>query len=111
MTDLLPKSPLLESLGAGNFAIHGDLNFESASLILDQSRQLFSDHDLINVDLSGVLDADSAGLALLLEWLSWANHYNYKIHYQHIPQRIAAIAEISEVDKLVRSDSAAAETI
>ena len=110
MTDLPLTSARLESLGGGNFAIRGDLNFESASFILEHSKQLFADHDQITVDMSGVLDADSAGLALLIEWLSWAKHYNRKIHYQQIPQRIAAIAEISEVNELVKSDSASAKT-
>ena len=105
MTDLPPKSALLESLGAGNFAIRGDLTFESASLILEQSKQLFADHNQINVDMSGVLDADSAGLALLIEWLSWAKHYNHEVRYQHVPKRIAAIAEISELNELVNSES------
>lgn len=87
----------LEGLGGGRFAVRSDLTFECATIILSQSKRLFADCEHISVDMSGVQQADSAGLALLLEWISWAQHFDRKIAYENIPKQILAIAKISEV--------------
>ncbi len=91
----------VEDLGGGRFAVRGDLTFESATDILSQGTQLFADYERISVDMSDVGEADSAGLALLLEWVSWARHFDREIAYENIPQQILAIARISEVTDLI----------
>ncbi|HJP34882.1 MAG TPA: STAS domain-containing protein [Gammaproteobacteria bacterium] len=95
----------LEDLGAGRFALRCDLTFHSATEILSQSKQLFADHSSVVVDMSAVEVADSAGLALLLEWVSWARYYDRKIAYENIPKQLAAIAEISEVTAILDAGS------
>ena len=91
----------LRSLGDGRFEIHGDLTFESASGILEQSKLQFADFRNLHIDLTGIEDADSAGLALLIEWLSWAQQSEREIDFVGLPTQLAAIAEISEVSELV----------
>ena len=91
----------VKSLGEGRFELHGPLTFATANSALDQSRESFAAYDRLMVDLAGVEQADSAGLALLLEWVNWARHYVREIHFEHIPQQILAIAEISEVTELL----------
>jgi phospholipid transport system transporter-binding protein len=54
------------------------------------------------VDLSGVTDSDSAGLALLLEWITWANHTVREIRFLSMPERVLAIARTTEVDQLLK---------
>ena len=95
----------LEDLGDGRFALNADLTFETVTSMLDESKRLFADHGHIDVDMSGVRQADSAGLALLLEWLSWAQSTGRRIGYRNIPAQIAAIARISEVEALLSGDS------
>ena len=56
----------LEDLGDGRFALRGRMSFDTCGQILEQSEDLFEQHTLIEVDLSGVKHTDSAGLALLL---------------------------------------------
>jgi len=97
------KEVNLEDLGDGKFAVRSDLTFESATRLLSQSKQLFSDHARICVDMSGVRQSDSAGLALLLEWVSWARHYEREIVYENIPAQLLSIAEISEVSDILAS--------
>ena len=97
------KSVQLEDLGDGRFAVRTELTFESATAILSHSKQLFADCERISIDMSDVQKADSAGLALLLEWVSWARHYEREIVYENIPQQILAIAQISEVTDLLNS--------
>lgn len=91
----------LEDLGGGRFALSGEMNFESAERILKESEDPFEAHTQIEVDLSGVTDSDSAGLALLLEWVTWANHTVREIRFTGMPERIAAIAKTTEVEKLL----------
>ena len=52
------------------------------------------------MDLSGVRNADSAGLALLLEWITWANHTVREIRFTGMPEKLLAIAKTSEVENL-----------
>lgn len=91
----------LVDLGGGRFAVRSELTFKSATAILAQSKRLFADFERISVDMSDVQEADSAGLALLLEWVSWARHFDREIVYENIPQQILAIAQISEVTDLL----------
>ena len=75
---------VLEEVGGGRFAIKGN-------------------HSVIKVYMSEVTQSDSAGLALLLEWVNWAKHYVREIRYFNIPRPIQSIAEISEVDDMLRA--------
>jgi phospholipid transport system transporter-binding protein len=93
----------LADLGGGRFAVRSELTFKSATDILSQSKQLFADCERISVDLSDVQEADSAGLALLIEWVSWARHFEREIVYENIPEQILAIAQISEATDLLNA--------
>ncbi len=55
-----------------------------------------------SADLSGVEETDSAGLALLLEWITWANHTVREIRFTDMPEKINAIAKTTEVDHLLK---------
>ena len=92
----------LEDRGDGHFALSGRMTFDTAGQILSDSEELFEDHTLIEVDLSGVTETDSAGLALLLEWITWANHTVREIRFHEMPAKIDAIAKTTEVDHLLK---------
>jgi phospholipid transport system transporter-binding protein len=92
-----------EDLGDGRFALRGAVGFGTAARILEVSKTLFGEHSRIEVDLEGVTDSDSAGLALLIEWVNWAKHYVREISYRNIPRQIRAIAEISEVEWMLEA--------
>lgn len=96
------KDYTLEDLGGGRFALRGSMAFETAASILRESEPLFSEHTLLTVDLSGIDDTDSAGLALLLEWITWANHTVREIRFEGMPEKIDAIAKTTEVDSLLK---------
>ena len=91
----------LQDLGEGRFSLSGDMTFETAERILLASEEPFEQHTRIEVDLSGVDKADSAGLALLLEWITWANHTVREIRFQSMPERVVAIARTTEVEQLL----------
>lgn len=91
----------LNDLGGGNFAITGDMSFETAEYILRASQRAFEQHNNVRVDMSAVEKADSAGLGLLLEWMSWTKQGVAKIDFVAIPASILAIAQTAELKNLV----------
>ena len=91
----------LNDLGGGNFEISGDMSFETAERILRASQRAFEQHENVRVDMSAVDKADSAGLALLLEWMSWAKQGVAKIDFVAIPASVLAIAHTAELKELV----------
>lgn len=91
----------IEDCGEGRFALIGEMTFDTAEKILRASEAPFEEHTQIEVDLSGVTDSDSAGLALLLEWVTWANHSVREISFTGMPERVLAIARTTEVEPLL----------
>jgi len=88
----------LQDLGEGRFAVHGVLGFETVNGVFEAAKVLFGEHSIIEVDFSAVQRSDSAGLALLIEWVNWAKHYVREISYKNVPEQVRAIAEISEIE-------------
>ena len=91
----------LEDLGDGRFALRGEMTFDTAEQILRASEEPFEEHTQLEIDLSEVTDSDSAGLALLLEWVTWANHSVREIRFIGVPERVLAIARTTEVESLL----------
>jgi phospholipid transport system transporter-binding protein len=87
----------------GRITVTGELTFASARdarqlgvLVLDSSRT-----DRLVIDCAGVTRADSAGLAVLLDWLAWGRKKSRTISLENLPPSLVAIAKISEVDGLL----------
>lgn len=91
----------IEDIGAGRFRVEGQLNFATVTRALETSRGLFAKEQAIRLDLSGVTATDSAGLALLVEWVIRARQGKCQLTYSHVPQQILAIARISDVDTML----------
>jgi phospholipid transport system transporter-binding protein len=91
----------LESLGAGRFRVSGVLDASSAREVLEQSESRFEQFKELDVDLGGVGESDSAGLALLIEWLRLARQGEKTIRFANVPAQIEALARISEVEDLI----------
>ena len=92
---------------SGRVVVSGELTFATARdarqlgvLVLESSRA-----ERIVVDCSGVTRADSAGLAVLLDWLAWGRRKSRVLTLEHLPASMLAIARISEVDGLLSAAS------
>ena len=88
-------------LAEGRFELVGDMSFDTASEILKISESAFNQQQTVELDLSQVKRADSAGLALLLEWKAQANQRASKISFVEIPESLLAIARTTEVSHLI----------
>jgi phospholipid transport system transporter-binding protein len=91
----------LESLGNGRFIVSGELGFATAEAALDEGERLFEHFQEIDLDLGPVKSTDSAGLAVLIEWISRANRDGKELHFRHVPRQLLALADISEVEDLL----------
>lgn len=90
-----------EDIGAGRFRVVGQLGFDTVAQALEASHKLFADYHVMELDLSGVTSADSAGVALLIEWVSRARHSKCMLHFRNMPQQVMALARISDVESLL----------
>ncbi|MBT2969010.1 MAG: hypothetical protein B6D72_13550 [gamma proteobacterium symbiont of Ctena orbiculata] len=91
----------VERDGAFHFHVQGDMTFSSVRDLLQRSTELFSSVDELEVDLSRVDHADSAGLALVLEWMAQAAERNAKIVFTGIPESMISIARLCQVESLL----------
>jgi phospholipid transport system transporter-binding protein len=96
-----PSACSLESVEPGRYALAGDLGIESAPAILARGESEFRGQARVEVDLSGVTDADSAGLAVLIEWTRGARLAGRDLVFHSVPARLAAIAHIGGVRELL----------
>ena len=94
-------------MGKFNQTISGALEMNTvAQWTHALKRQLQAGAD-ITVDLSGVSLADSAALALLLEWQRQALRAQVQLTLVHMPSRLQHLAQLYGVDHLLMPKSAA----
>ena len=87
--------------GEGRFTLKGAMSFATATDILKKSESLFGRHAALEIDLAGVGKADSAGLALIIEWKSQAANRKAAIRFSNVPDNLLAIARTTEVQDLL----------
>jgi phospholipid transport system transporter-binding protein len=95
----------LTQQGEGRYAVSGELSFATVTELLRQSRAQFAGESSMDVDLSGVTHADSAGLSLLIEWLRQARLQNRQLRYLALPAQLQSLATISDVAGLLTGEA------
>ena len=90
----------IESGPNGALRVSGELTFATVRDLFRESRAQF-DGRRDEIDLSAVTTADSAGLALLIEWYRWAERSGKQIRFVGVPAQLRALAKISDVDRLL----------
>lgn len=91
----------LEALGEGRFRLEGVLDARTVGQLLIQGNEQFARLSGAQVDLAGVTATDSAGLALLIEWLRGARRRGQTLQFIKLPEQLSALARISEVESLL----------
>ena len=86
----------------GGFSISGELVFGTVPDLVANSRAMFdADGGTLAIDLAHVSRADSAGLALLIEWRRLARQRDKAIVFKNVPPQMIAIAKVSGIDVLL----------
>jgi phospholipid transport system transporter-binding protein len=90
--------------GPGAWRLHGPLTFDSVPALRPLGLRLLGPGGgALTIDLQGVPAADSAGLALLIDWLAMARAQQTTLRYVAVPSTLHALAELSEVGALINA--------
>ena len=92
---------VLEPRGSGAFVGRGTLDFDSATAALARGLEALRSGTEVEMDLSQVSSGDSAGLAVLIEWLAAARARQVRLRYTGVPAQILAVARISDIEELL----------
>ena len=80
----------------------GPLTFKSVPALYKESGKLFQgDNSVSSIDLTGVKEADSAGLALLLEWQAGQRAVSKNLEITNAPASLMSLASLCEADDLI----------
>lgn len=103
-----PSAAPVSVAAPGRIAINSALTFQTARRICAAGIALFLEDrsPTLVVDCAGVPNADSAGLAVLIEWRRWAKQHGRHLTFANLPKEITAIAHLSEVTAVL-ADAAA----
>lgn len=85
----------------GVWAVRGALSFDTVPQLWADTSQWLTGAGPLSLDLSDVGVVDSAGLALLLGWQGRAKLAGIALQYQNLPQRLLAIASITDTQALL----------
>lgn len=85
--------------GNGQFMIEGDLTFATIDKQSVKSFAFLNSAKSIIIDLSHVACTDSAGLALMIEWLKYCRHHRTQLQFKNIPEQLRHLAQLSGFDK------------
>jgi phospholipid transport system transporter-binding protein len=81
--------------------VNGVLHFTTVTALLRSGSEAIASGRAAVIDLAGVKDSDSSGLALLIEWLSIARAERKSLRYENIPVQLHQLARLSDVEELL----------
>jgi len=100
------------ALTPGNYLVKGDLTFNNINKatvkILNFKQTGPVINSVINIDLQQLGKIDSAGLALLIEWVKNSRTYKKELRFDNIPAQLTALAKLSylsEIDLLTTKNN------
>lgn len=91
----------IELQGEGRYLLVGELSFNTVPVISADFAKMANNTDKIVFDLQGVTRTDSAGLALLIDWMRSAHHKHKQIVFKNMPSQMLAVATVSELDDIL----------
>jgi phospholipid transport system transporter-binding protein len=88
----------------GRFSVRGTITFANARAARNaglQALRAASGHDL-EIDCAGITHSDSAGLAVMLDWMAIMKHDGRPLRFANLPQGLLAVASISGVEEMLQ---------
>jgi phospholipid transport system transporter-binding protein len=85
--------------GAGQFVVDGDLTFASIDKKTVKSFDFLNNSKFITIDLGRVACTDSAGLALMIEWIKYTRSHKTQLRFKNIPEQLRNLAKLSGFDQ------------
>jgi phospholipid transport system transporter-binding protein len=90
------------SVSPGVFRLETPLTFASVASLRDEGLNVIdAASNGLTLELQSVPAVDSAGLALLIDWLGEARARSRSLKYARAPDTLLSLARLSEVEKLI----------
>jgi phospholipid transport system transporter-binding protein len=93
----------LTQIAPNTLQIVGALNFNTVVEVQKQSVAWLKVKPIDTIDLAAVTHCNSAGLALLLEWLRLAKQAQRQLIYRNIPTAILSAAEVYGIKDVLQN--------
>jgi len=98
------SEPALE-VGEGELCrLSGPLTFDSVPALWQEGGRLLQARDELVLDLQQVTRTDSAGLALLVEWMREGRRRSKSIRFRNVPEQMMAIARTCGLERVLSQD-------
>ncbi len=82
-----------------SYIIKGDLTFSTLDKTSTKVLNFQQSASTINIDLQQLGKIDSAGLALLIEWIKLAHAHQIELRFQHIPTQLSALVKLCDISE------------
>jgi phospholipid transport system transporter-binding protein len=97
-----PHAFELQAGPGGQLSARGSLTFATARRAREAGLQsLAGGSGALELDCAGITLVDSAGLAVLIDWLGRARQAQRKLCYRHLPEGVIALGRISDLEELL----------
>ena len=83
------------------FALEGVLDFGTVCALLRDGERMLAGEGPLAIDLAAVHEANSAGLALLLEWIDLAQRRGRPLRLYNLPESLVHLAELANLGPLL----------
>lgn len=85
----------------GQLALLGALTFETVPGLSKELAPVLRQHPRLRIDLSAIERVDSAGLALLTEWMRLTRALGHSLEFINVPRQLLTIARVSGLDQVL----------
>lgn len=94
----------LQRTAPGSYQLRGKLGFSTALDLHHQTGFMDAEHSEIRMDLAEVEAVDSAGVALLVHWIEYAERRGARIIWDNMPEQLAKLIRINGVDRMFQGE-------
>lgn len=81
--------------------VRGELDFDSVAELWTAANPLFATESFAYIDLRDVERSNSAGVALLVEWLRQAQTLQRDLRFIHVPAQMRAIIQVVDLETVL----------
>ncbi len=81
--------------------VSGELDFSNVMSLYRKSLPQLEAREKLVFDFSQVKTSDSAGLALIIEWIKFAAVHNKSIQFNHVSSDMMSIAKAAGLDHFI----------
>ncbi len=88
-----------EQTAPGQIQVEGELTFSNIDKNTVKSCSFLNGAENVSIDMQNVTASDSAGLALVVEWIKVCEQQQIAIVFHNIPAQLHALAKLTGFDQ------------